>query len=293
VLNVRRLILPTILLLIIFSLYVVHVSFPTGAQTEYSIDVQGYTWDHSTISISILPQENETWWEPSYHNATLHGIAQWNDAIQDFASKYPDFSYISNLHLVPTISYELVPGFDIYMKWRAECDCEDTIGETSTTTKYPCTIVNNTVLLSAKAPSGHIMTESNMQNIVVHEIGHAFGLSHSNYSSNIMYATVDYKETVKPVSSLDLYAISQIFDWMSNSTQLNSSIMCPEKSVLTMPSSISYVHFPITAENLPISSNDLIDYVIGLFSRLESLTLIIVIVTLIVVTVIILKRRKN
>ena len=291
---VRRLILTAILLLIIFSSFVVLAFFQTEEQTDYSIELRGYTWNHSTISVSILPQENETWWEPSYLNASLHGIAQWNAAIQEFASNHTDFSYISNVHLVTTVSHEVVSGFDIYVRWRAECDCEETIGETLTTVQSPCVIVYNTVNLSAKAPSGHVMTEFDMQNIVVHEIGHTFGLSHSNYSSDAMYGTVYYRETVKPVSSLDIYALSQIFEWMTNSTLFSSSIVCPEESVLTMPSSISYVHFPIAAENLPAySSQNLIEYAIRLLLRPEILTLFIVIVTLIVATVIILKKRKK
>ena len=291
-LNVRRLILTSILLLIIFSAFVVLLFFQTGEQTEYSIELQRYTWNHSTISVSILPQENETWWEPSYLNASLHGIAQWNDAIQEFASNHADFSYLSNVHLIPTISHEVASGFDIYVRWRAECDCEDTIGETLTTIQSPCAIVYNTVNLSAKAPSGHVMTEVDMQNIVVHEIGHTFGLSHSNYSRDAMYGTVYYREIVKPVSSLDVYALSQIFEWMTNSTQFSPSIVCPEESVLIIPSNISYDHFPIAAENLPTSQN-LIEYLIRLILRPETLTLIIVMITLIATTVMILKRRKK
>ncbi len=272
----------------------VFASIQTVKQTDYSIELRGYAWNHSTISVSILPQENETWWEPSYLNASLHGIAQWNDALKEFASKYTDFSYLSNVYLVPTVSHELVSGFDIYVRFRAECDCETTIGETLTTTQSPCIIESNTVYLSAKAPSGHVMTEVDMQNIVVHEIGHTVGLSHSKYSRDVMYPTVYYQETVKPVSSLDLYATSQIFAWMTNSTQFSSPIMCPEKSVLTMPSSISYVHFQIDAENLPVSSpQNLIEYTIGLLLRPEALTLFVVMVILIPTMVIILKRRRK
>ena len=293
-LNVRRLNLAVILLLIICPSYVVFASFKTGAQTEYSIDFRGYTWNHSTISVSILPQENETWWEPSYLNATLHAIAQWNDAIQEFASNHTDFSYISNLHLVPTISYQEVSSFDIYVEWNCECESEELIGQSQATVQSPCIITNNRISLTAKAPSGHIMTEVDMQNIVVHEIGHTLGLSHSNHFNDVMYATVDYRETVKPVSSLDIYSLSQIFEWMTNSTEFSSTIMCPEESVLTLPPSISYVHFKINAENLPVSSpQNQIEDVLGLFLRPESLTFIIFMVTLIAATAIILKKRKK
>ena len=281
-----------IILLFLSSSYMVLVSFPVRAQTDYSIDVIGYTWNHSTLSVNILPQENETWWKPSYLNASLHGIAQWNDAIQEFASNHADFSYLSNVHLVPTISHEVVSGFNIYINWRAMCESEATIGETHATVQSSCTFLKNTVYIAANAPSGHVMTEVDIQNIIVHEIGHTFGLSHTNYSIDVMYPTVYYRGTVKQLSSLDLYALSQILGWMTNSTQFSSPIICPEESVLTMPSNITYSLFQIAAENLPVSSQNLNEYIIGLFTLPETLPVILVTFTLIVDTVLILKRKK-
>ena len=290
--NVKKFLFASILLLNICSTFVVFAYFQTGTQTDYSIELRGFTWDHSTINVNILPQETETWWKSSYLNASLHGIAQWNDAIQEFASNHPDFSYLSSVHLVPTISHEVVSGFDIYVEWKAECMNEATIGQSRATTKSPCIVENNMVSLSAKAPSGHVMTEVDMQNIIVHEIGHTFGLSHTNYSIDVMYPTVYYRGTVKQLSSLDLYALSQILGWMTNSTQFSSPIICPEESVLTMPSNITYSLFQIAAENLPISSQNLNEYIIGLFTLPETLPVIIVTFTLIVDTVLILKRKK-
>ena len=292
--NVRKHALTLILMLTLCSTLVLTASRPTEAQTEYSIDINGYTWDHPTISVSIFPRENESWWDPSYLNATLHAIAQWNDAIQGFASNYTEFSYLSRIRLVPTINYEVVSGFDVYVGWIAQCEREATIGLTQSSVKLPCTIVNSTVHLAAKAPSGHVMTEVDMQNIVVHELGHNFGLSHSTYSGDVMYSTVSYKETLKPLSSIDLYALSQIFEWMSNSTQFSSSSsMCPQEASLILPSSISYVRLPIAAENLPVyAPQSLAEYVVGLFVRPEILVAILVAVTSLAV-VIVVKRRKK
>lgn len=265
------------------------------AQTEYSIDIRGYTWNHSTISVSIFPRENESWWEPSYLNATLRGIAQWNNAIQEFASNHTEFSYLSRTSLVPTITHENVSGFDIYIGWIAECkECEAAIGQTQKIVNPSCVLIKSTVRLSAKAPSGHVMTEVDMQNIVVHELGHTFGLYHCTYSGDVMYSTVHYRETVKPLSSLDLYVLSQIFEWMSNSTQFTSSNTCPQESSVTLPSNIFYYHFPIAAENLPLPTpQNLAEYIIGLFLRPEILTAILIAVTLLAVAAIILKRRKK
>ncbi len=292
-LNVRKLSPTFILLLILCSTLVLVAVRQTEAQAEHVIEVRGYTWDHSTISVSIFPRANESWWEPSYLNATLRGIAQWNDVIQEFASNYTEFSYLSRIRFVPTITYENVSGFNIYVGWIAECKSESTIGQSRATVKSPCIMVNNTVCLAAKAPSGHVMTEVDMQNILVHELGHTLGLYHCTYSEDVMYSTVHYRETVKPLSSLDLYAISKSFGWLTNSTQFTSSDACPEESNVTLPSSISYYHFPIAAENLPVYSQNLVEYPLELFLRPEILTVILVAVILLAVVAITLKRRKK
>jgi predicted Zn-dependent protease len=291
--NVRKLALTFSLLLVLSLTLLVPASKQTEAQKENSIEVMGYAWDHSTISVSIFPKENESWWKPFYLNATLHGIAQWNDAIQKFATNNTQFSYLSTIRLAPTVNHENVSGFDIYIGWIEKCGNESTIGQSRVTIKSSCLMLNNTICLAAKAPSGHVMTEVDMQNIVVHELGHTFGLYHCSYSGDVMYSIVDYTATVKPVSSLDLFALSHNFEWMTNSSQFTSSSTCPQESNITLPSNISYVYFPIAKENLPASSQNLIEYIIGLFQIPEILAIIMIAVALLIVTAIIFKRRKK
>ena len=294
VLNVRKLALTAILLSILCSIFVLTVLSPSQAQEEYYIDVNGYTWERATIRISIMPRENEPWWKPAYLNATLHGIEQWNDAIQQFAANYTDFAYLSRIRLVATVNYQNVSGFDIYVGWIAECGNETTIGQTRAQIRSPCTIANTTICLAAKAPSGHVMTEVDMQNIVVHELGHNFALSHSNYAGDVMYSTVQYRDTVKPLSTLDLYAVSQNFEWLSTATQFSSATMCPEESQLTLPSGIPYLQLQIADENLPVySSPNLVEYAVELVLRPETLIAILVTASLIVAATIIVKNQKK
>lgn len=265
--------------------YVFSGSLQTGAQTEYSIQVSGHTWNHSTLTISIIPQENETWWEPLYLNAVLHGIAQWKDAIEKFSLDYSNFSYLSDVQLVPTISSQVVPGFDVYVEWNCVCDREDLIGQSQATIQSSCIIIKNMVSLTAKAPSGHVMNEVDMQNIVVHEIGHTLGLSHTKNSEDVMYAIVEYRDTVKPISSLDTYAVSQVFKWMKNSTNI-----CSKESVLVLPPDINYIHYKINAENLPVANPQ---NTLELLLREEILALVAITVTLIIALTIVLKKRNK
>jgi len=291
---VRKFVLISILPFVLGLMLLVPTSKQTEEQQEYSIEVTGYTWDHLTISVSVFPLETESWWKPAYLNATLHSIAQWNDAIQEFASNHSEFSYLSEIRMVPTVNHENVSGFDIYVGWIEECGSESTIGQSRATVRSSCLTVNNTVCLTAKAPSGHIMTEVDMQNIVLHELGHTLGLYHSSFSGDIMYSIVDYRATVKQPSSLDIYALSQIFGWTANFTQFTSSNMCPQESNITLPSNIAYVHFMISDENLPASvPQNLIEQTIGLFQRPETLAFILIVASLLAVSVIAIKRRKK
>ena len=197
----------------------------------------------------------------------------------------------SPIHLVPTVNSENVSGFDIYITWMAMCKKEETIGLSQLTVMSHCLIVNGTVCIAAKAPSGHIMTEVDVQNIIAHEIGHTLGLSHCNVSSDIMYPTVYYLDTVKPISSLDMYAVSQIFDWIKTSVEHNFSIPCLRESVITMPQSIIFRHLPIASENLPMFQN-FMNYAIEFVLSPEILMATIV-AGVSVATVAILKRRKQ
>jgi len=137
------------------------------------------------------------------------------------------------------------------------------------------------------------MTEVDMQNIVVHELGHNLGLSHCNYSSDVMYPIVYYRDTVKPLSSLDIYAVSQRFEWIPNSSQSSSSITCPKEcgdyaikhQLRSLPDSCS--------KSSSFSASNLTEYAIELFMRPETLTALLVAMTLIVAKAILIKRRKK
>ena len=293
-LNVRKRAVTSILLLILSSTFVLVTVCQTEAQTEPSIEVTGHTWDHSTITVTILPRANESWWKQSYLESTLRGIDQWNDAIQEYAANYNEFSNLSTVRLIPTLNYENISGFDIYIGWIEECESEATIGQSRATVKSPCIMVNNTVCLAARAPSGHVMTEVDMQNIVVHELGHAFGLYHSSYSGDVMYSIVEYSETVKPLSSLDLYALSKSFEWLTASTQFTSSSTCPDESTVTLPSGISYVHFPVAAANLPDHPpRSLAESVVELFLLPKVMVPVLMAVILMVVALWVFRRRKK
>jgi hypothetical protein len=278
--------LASIILLFVYSTILL-VSPKVEAQTEYSIGIQGYTWNKSTISICIIPQEKMSWWKPAYLDAALHGIAQWNNAIQEFAIKNTDYYYMSNMQFVPSIQYENLSGFDVYLGWIAQCSSESTIGKTQAAIQSPCVAINATICLTAKSPSGHVMTETDMQNIVVHELGHTLGLSHCNYTKDVMYPSVYYTETVKPISSLNLYAAAFVFEWLI--THDTQSITCPTDSVVILPQTIDYSQFQITKVNLPESPMNIVEY----FFQPEKLVTMAFALVLIVTSAVLFRKEKK
>jgi len=221
----------------------------TQAQEQYSLDLEGITWNHSTISVLVIPQDGASWWNPSYLNATLRSIGEWNNAIQAFALNYSDFPYLSTLRMVPTVSHTLNYSFDVYVSWtRALSASTGEIGLTTTTYSSSGMIINSTITLAAEDSRGDVLNEVDMQNVALHELGHSLGLGHSNYSGDVMYPRCTLNHPVEGLSTLDLYGVSTVFQWMSNSPNHPYS---PQQSSVTLPSSIQYRYLPISYENLP------------------------------------------
>jgi hypothetical protein len=218
------------------------------AQAHYSLGLEGLTWNHSTISVLISPQQSTSWWKPSYLNATLRAIGEWNNAIVDFANNYSNFAYLSRLRLVPTISHAMNSGFDVYISWTGTPlnNSVDEIGCTQTVYESPGIIKNSMISLAAKDSSGYVLNEVDMQNVALHELGHSLGLEHSNYVGDIMYPKYTPKQTVQGLSTLDVYGVSTVFQWMSKST-----VYVPQTSSVTLPSNIPFRYLPISYENLP------------------------------------------
>ena len=221
-------------------------------QTDFSIEVQDYTWDHSNLSVLIISQEEESWWDPVFINLTLRAVGVWNDAFVDFATRYPDFDYVSNLRLAPTVSNNSSPGFDISVTWVEGTVTEgsDQVGLTWTFPNRQGVFIRSNITLSTQNRLGSL-SDIEMQNIAQHEIGHALGLLHSNYTGDIMYPTTSATFSVRYISTLDAYGVAAVFGWMSVSPSFDPSNKEEVPSSVRLPSNIEYEYLAISAENLP------------------------------------------
>jgi predicted Zn-dependent protease len=222
-------------------------------QNNVFIELQGHSWNKSTIRTLIVKAENETWWNEELVNSTLRAINQWNEAINFFSTKYADFAYLSALNLRAEVSDRIISNFDIYVIFSEYVwiSGQNALGTASTITYSNGTAQNSTITLAVRSEYVSL-TINDVQNIASHEIGHSLGLGHSNSSADLMYPAYDLFSTDNAISTLNLYGVALIFDWISTSDfkspgQLRGSV--------TLPSYIEFEYAPIP-EPAPKSIND-------------------------------------
>ena len=156
----------------------------------YTIQLQGFVWDHSALTVLVVTSNNESWWNPINLNVTLHAIGQWNDAIAAFVANNSDFSYLYSLSLQPTVSNVTLPGYDLYVNWTDSglSNTTDEVGLSQIIPSFRSTIINCSVTLSVRDNHGTPLDNVDMQNVALHELGHSLGLGHSNYTQDLMYS---------------------------------------------------------------------------------------------------------
>lgn len=60
----------------------------------YSLQLQGFVWNHTTLKVLLVSADNESWWSSVALNTAVRVIGQWNEAFSAFSSNYSDFSYL-------------------------------------------------------------------------------------------------------------------------------------------------------------------------------------------------------
>lgn len=252
---IRKTILFLFLFLIIGLSFTVFYQVEAQTQTTYSLDLQGPTWNHSTINILINPQSDKSWWNPDYLDATLRAIDEWNSALSYFASNRSDFVYLSNVKMTYTISNSMDEPFDTILSWIEQFGnetCE--AGLTRTSYDSLGLIFNTTLTMSAYDCRGNILNDIDMQNVALHELGHVLGLGHANSTSDLMYFAYTLGNPVRSVSTLDTYGVGVVFRWLAKSIEFNQDNQGDQISSVNLPSDIAYEALPIPINDIPPQS---------------------------------------
>ena len=262
------------------------------SEDNYTLQLQGFAWNRTTLDVLVVTPSNESWWNPVYLNCMLRAIGQWNDAITAFTSNYSDFSYLSSLSIRSTVSNETQQGFDIYVNWTQNplSDTEDQVGLSKATVDRGGAIINSTINLAASTNHGVAVSEADAQNIALHELGHSLGLGHCNYTGDLMYPAYTLEGSAKVISTLDAYAVATVFAW-----KLNESSFYPVKgwfkeNSVTLPSTVPYESLPVSAENArpeTLANNPVVQFLILIGQILIHPEVLVVVIAIIVIFVII------
>jgi len=269
------------------------------SQDRYSLQLQGFVWNHSTLNALVITADNESWWNPSYLNTTLRAIGQWDDAITAFASNNSNFSYLSSLSIQPIVSNMSQPGFDIYINWTdsALSNSSDISGLTQIYPSYARTIINSTTTLATQTNHGDLLDEVDLQNVALHELGHSLGLGHANYTGDLMYSTYSIGSSAKVVSTLNVYGVATLFAWELNETKFYPISDWLDVNSVILPSDIVYHGLPVYPENASpqnFTNNSTVQFLILMFETLiHTDILAIVLVIALIFTIILLIPKKT
>jgi len=271
------------------------------SQDKYSLQLQGFVWNHSPLNALVITADNESWWNPDYLNTTLRAIGQWDDAIAVFASNYSDFSYLSSLSIQPTVSNTSQPGFDIYINWTdsALSNSSDISGLSQIYPTFGRAIINSTTTLAIQTNHGDLLDEVDMQNVALHELGHNLGLGHANYTGDLMYSTYSIGSSAKAVSSLDVYGVATLFAWEENETKFYPVSDWLDVNSVILPSDIAYQGLPVLPENTSpqsLANNATVHFLILMFETLihtDILAIVLVIALIFALIILIPKKTKT
>ena len=296
-----------IALLIIFSLVLGSIASanPVMGQTDtnedqYLLQLQGFAWNQAVLDTLIIIPDNESWWNPLYLDAMLRAVGQWNEALISFASNYTEFSYVSNVRISTTITNQAVEGYDLYINWTETplSSTLDEIGLSKIVVLSTKVITNSSIILAAKTNHGTLLSEGDMQNIALHELGHSLGLGHSNYTADLMYPTYGIGDPAEFISTLDMYGVAAIFAWMTNPESYYPVSRWLTQNFVILPQDIEYKGLTVSEQNVrppTPGDNPVIRFFIFIYELLihPEIAIVVVFIVILFVVVALIPRKKQ
>ena len=267
------------------------------------IPTEGGTWTSPTITILIIPQPSEPWFRASYTFDVNHAITRWTESILVYTDAYGS-NYLRKLNFVTCISginASLCGSPDIQVQFIESFGSQSAgLGLTRVlTTNSGIFQAPTTTTLAAYDPTNSTqLTDNDMINIASHEFGHALGLAHATVSVTddgtfeLMFlsygqAVGNPRNSLEAPSTLDMYALSYIYDWLAGSSMLTGP--GHPKTDLSLPPGTTYTSVYPYAEQIQMLENSVSQM------RLEILIVAVVaglLLALVLVFGILLSRKK-
>ena len=206
--------------------------------TVPSIPTEGGTWTSPDITILVDPQIGQPWYRESYAFDVNHAIARWSESIIAYTDSYGS-NYLRKLSFttcVLGVNESLCGNPDIQVKFIQSFGSQSAgLGLTSVGIAKSTGIFSapTTTTLAAFDPSNTTqLSDTDMINIASHEFGHALGLNHATFSVTgdgtfelmfLSYAQPvgSLADSLEAPSTLDLYALSYVYDWLATSSTLS------------------------------------------------------------------------
>ena len=294
-----------LVLLAILLFAIIHFDPASNAHAASApvIPTEGGTWTSSMITILIIPQPSEPWFRASYTFDVNHAITRWTESILVYTDAYGS-NYLRKLDFVTCISGingSLCGSPDIQVQFIESFGSQSAgLGLTRVvTTNSGIFQAPTTTTLAAYDPTNSTqLTDNDMINIASHEFGHALGLAHATVSVTddgtfeLMFlsygqAVGNPRNSLEAPSTLDMYALSYIYDWLAGSSMLTGP--GHPKTDLSLPSGVTYTSVYPYAEQIQTLQNSVSQM------RLEILIVAVVtglLLTLVLVFAILLSRKK-
>ena len=299
----RALVLLAILLFAIISFN--PSSNTQGAPVSFvpSIPTEGGTWTSSTITILIIPQPTAPWFKTSYAFDVSHAINRWSESIIVYTDAYGS-NYLRKLSFVTCVSgvnESLCGSPDIQVQFIQSFGTQSAGLGLTRIGISPSGIFQapTTTTLAVYDPTNSTqLTDNDMINIASHEFGHALGLGHATVSVTddgsfeLMFLSYQQpvgnpRDSLESPSTLDMYALSFIYDWLTSTSSLSGS--GHPRTDLSLPAGTSYSSVYPYAEQIQVLQNSVSQM------RLEILIVAVVaglLLALVLVFAILLSRKR-
>lgn len=189
------------------------------------VEVVGFRW--TTFPLKVLVDMNQ-WSTPDYAFAVREAVDTWIMSISAYSSSYNDTTLRTISYTFYVSNINATTSYDIFITFTANEISPNAVGLTTyqwnpiSHEPMPPVTIN---LTTYSRTATHLFIE----NVAMHEFGHALGLGHASSQNTqngpeLMYFTTHTDRTIYP-STLDLYGLTTAYKGNFNqSVQLPTSI---------------------------------------------------------------------